>query len=144
MRLSDRAPGLVLGDEVALPDDVRLGAHVVIHDGTVLGSGCEVQDGGHALARFAQRFEILNVAHDDLIVAHARKALGVEQSQREMLAQQVQCQLPHATAWSRDQNPFAHPPIAISRRPKFNREIHEGRFSIWHVCPGADRARGND
>lgn len=45
MQLSDRAPGLVLGDGVELPDDVRLGAHVVIHPGTVIGAGCEVQDG---------------------------------------------------------------------------------------------------
>jgi acetyltransferase-like isoleucine patch superfamily enzyme len=45
MRLSDRAPGLVLGVGVSLPDDVRLGAHVVIHDGVVVGDGCEIQDG---------------------------------------------------------------------------------------------------
>jgi acetyltransferase-like isoleucine patch superfamily enzyme len=45
MRLSDRAPGLVLGDGVALPDDVRIGAHVVIHEATVVGAGCEMQDG---------------------------------------------------------------------------------------------------
>jgi acetyltransferase-like isoleucine patch superfamily enzyme len=45
MRLSDRAPGLVLGVGVVLPEDVRIGAHVVIHDGTVVGEGCEIQDG---------------------------------------------------------------------------------------------------
>jgi acetyltransferase-like isoleucine patch superfamily enzyme len=45
MRLSDRAPGLVLGDDVTLPHDLRIGAHVVIHDGTVVGGGCEIQDG---------------------------------------------------------------------------------------------------
>ena len=45
MRLSDRAPGLVLGDGVVLPDSVELGAHVVIHPGTVLGEGVVVQDG---------------------------------------------------------------------------------------------------
>jgi acetyltransferase-like isoleucine patch superfamily enzyme len=44
MRLSDRAPGLVLGDGVVLPDSVQLGAHVVIHPGTVLGEECVVQD----------------------------------------------------------------------------------------------------
>lgn len=42
---SDRAPGLLLGPEVALPDDVSLGANVVIHAGTALGSGVTVQDG---------------------------------------------------------------------------------------------------
>jgi acetyltransferase-like isoleucine patch superfamily enzyme len=44
MQLSDRAPGLVLGDGVVLPDSVTLGAHVVIHDQTVLGEHCVVQD----------------------------------------------------------------------------------------------------
>ena len=42
---SDRAPGLVLGEGVVLPESVRLGAHVVIHPGTVVGEGCEIQDG---------------------------------------------------------------------------------------------------
>ena len=45
LRESDRAPGLVLGDDVTLPHDVALGANVVIHPGTVLGSGVTVQDG---------------------------------------------------------------------------------------------------
>jgi acetyltransferase-like isoleucine patch superfamily enzyme len=45
VRLSDRAPGLVLGEGVQLGEDVRIGAHVVIHDGTVVGDGCELQDG---------------------------------------------------------------------------------------------------
>ena len=45
MRLSDLAPGLVLGDGVQIGEGVRLGAHVVIHPGTVIGGGCEIQDG---------------------------------------------------------------------------------------------------
>jgi acetyltransferase-like isoleucine patch superfamily enzyme len=45
MRLSDLAPGLVLGEGVQLGEDVRIGAHVVIHPGTVVGDGCEIQDG---------------------------------------------------------------------------------------------------
>lgn len=45
MRPSDRAPGLVLGDGVVLPESVRVGAHVVIHAGTIVGEGCEIQDG---------------------------------------------------------------------------------------------------
>jgi len=45
VRLSDRAPGLVLGPGAVVPDSVRLGAHVVIHAGTVVGEGCEIQDG---------------------------------------------------------------------------------------------------
>ena len=41
---SDRAPGLLLGEGVEVPDDAQLGAYVVVHDGTVLGAGCTLQD----------------------------------------------------------------------------------------------------
>jgi acetyltransferase-like isoleucine patch superfamily enzyme len=41
---SDRAPGLLLGDGVELPDDAHVGAYVVVHAGTVLGPGCTLQD----------------------------------------------------------------------------------------------------
>lgn len=41
---SDRAPGLLLGDGVELPADAQVGAYVVVHDGTVLGAGCTLQD----------------------------------------------------------------------------------------------------
>jgi acetyltransferase-like isoleucine patch superfamily enzyme len=44
VKLSDLAPGLVLGDGVQLGEGVRLGNHVVIHDGTVVGDGCEIGD----------------------------------------------------------------------------------------------------
>ncbi len=44
MQPSDRAPGLILGEGVQLPDDVVLGAYVVIHPNTVIGSGCVIQD----------------------------------------------------------------------------------------------------
>jgi acetyltransferase-like isoleucine patch superfamily enzyme len=44
VRPSDRAPGLILGEGVELPGDVELGAHVVIHPGTVVGAGCVIQD----------------------------------------------------------------------------------------------------
>jgi acetyltransferase-like isoleucine patch superfamily enzyme len=45
VRPSERAPGLVLGEGVEIPDDVRLGAHVVIHAGTEIAPACEIQDG---------------------------------------------------------------------------------------------------
>src|SRR4051812_50089476 len=38
------APGLVLSPAATVGRDVRFGAHVVVHDGVVLGDGCEVQD----------------------------------------------------------------------------------------------------
>ena len=34
----------VIGEGVVLPDSVKLGAYVVIHPGTVIGEGCEIQD----------------------------------------------------------------------------------------------------
>lgn len=45
LRGSDRAPGLVVGEDVVLPHDLELGANVVIHAGTVLGAGVRVEDG---------------------------------------------------------------------------------------------------
>jgi UDP-2-acetamido-3-amino-2,3-dideoxy-glucuronate N-acetyltransferase len=42
---SERAPGLLVGQDVTLPDDVELGGNVVIHSGTVVGGGSRVQDG---------------------------------------------------------------------------------------------------
>jgi len=38
------APGLVLSPSATVGRDVRFGAHVVVHDGVVLGDGCIVQD----------------------------------------------------------------------------------------------------
>ena len=45
MQPSDRAPGLLLGEDVRIGEDVRFGAYVIVHAGTVVGDGCEVQDG---------------------------------------------------------------------------------------------------
>jgi acetyltransferase-like isoleucine patch superfamily enzyme len=45
LRQSDRAPGLLLGDGVRLPDSTWIGGNVVIHDGTVVGDGVRIQDG---------------------------------------------------------------------------------------------------
>jgi UDP-2-acetamido-3-amino-2,3-dideoxy-glucuronate N-acetyltransferase len=42
---SERAPGLLLGEGVELPDSVELGGHVVVHAGTVIGAGARLQDG---------------------------------------------------------------------------------------------------
>ena len=44
LRPSDRAPGLLLGEGVDLPDDAQVGAYVVVHAGPVLGAGCNLQD----------------------------------------------------------------------------------------------------
>ncbi len=42
---SDRAPGLLLGEGVELPEDVEIGGHVVVHAGTRIGAGARLQDG---------------------------------------------------------------------------------------------------
>jgi acetyltransferase-like isoleucine patch superfamily enzyme len=41
---SDRAPGLLLGDGVQVPDDAEIGANVVIHAGVRLGRAVRIQD----------------------------------------------------------------------------------------------------
>ena len=45
LRASDRAPGLLVGDGVEIPDDASIGGHVVIHAGVRLGAGVRLQDG---------------------------------------------------------------------------------------------------
>jgi acetyltransferase-like isoleucine patch superfamily enzyme len=42
---SGRAPGLLLGEGVELPDSVEIGGNVVIHPRTVVGEGARLQDG---------------------------------------------------------------------------------------------------
>jgi acetyltransferase-like isoleucine patch superfamily enzyme len=42
--MSERAPGLVLGENVQIGEGVTFGAHVVVHDGTVIGDGCVIED----------------------------------------------------------------------------------------------------
>src|SRR5215207_9684674 len=38
-------PYCVIADDASIHETARLGAHVVVHPGTVIGEGCEVQDG---------------------------------------------------------------------------------------------------
>jgi len=45
LRASERAPGLLVGEGVTLPDDVEIGARVIVHDGTVVGEGVRLLDG---------------------------------------------------------------------------------------------------
>jgi acetyltransferase-like isoleucine patch superfamily enzyme len=45
LKQSDRAPGLVIDDDVVLPHDIELGANVVIHAGVELGAQVVIQDG---------------------------------------------------------------------------------------------------
>ncbi|CAA9508020.1 MAG: hypothetical protein AVDCRST_MAG45-2092 [uncultured Solirubrobacterales bacterium] len=41
----ERAPGLLVDEDVELPDSAEIGGHVVIHAGTVLGEGARLGDG---------------------------------------------------------------------------------------------------
>lgn len=45
LRPSDRAPNLLIGEEVLLAPTVLIGGNVVIHDGTVVGGEVQIQDG---------------------------------------------------------------------------------------------------
>jgi acetyltransferase-like isoleucine patch superfamily enzyme len=45
LRPSERAPGLLLGAGVELPDDVEIGGNVVIHAGCEIAAGVRIQDG---------------------------------------------------------------------------------------------------
>jgi acetyltransferase-like isoleucine patch superfamily enzyme len=38
-------PYCVIADDAQIGSDVRFGAHVIVHPGTVIGDGCELQDG---------------------------------------------------------------------------------------------------
>jgi acetyltransferase-like isoleucine patch superfamily enzyme len=49
LRPSDRAPGLLLGENVEIADDVLIGGHVIIHSGVRIGPGSRVGD--HAQIR---------------------------------------------------------------------------------------------
>jgi UDP-2-acetamido-3-amino-2,3-dideoxy-glucuronate N-acetyltransferase len=45
LRADPRAPGLHVGVDVTIADDVVLGAGVTIHDGTAIGEACVIEDG---------------------------------------------------------------------------------------------------
>jgi acetyltransferase-like isoleucine patch superfamily enzyme len=45
LRADPRAPGLHVGEGVAISGGVAIGAGVTIHDGTVVGEGCVIEDG---------------------------------------------------------------------------------------------------
>lgn len=45
LRPSERAPGLLVGEGVELPDQIEIGGNVILHDGTRLGEGVWLGDG---------------------------------------------------------------------------------------------------
>lgn len=42
---SERAPGLLVGDGVELPESVEIGGHVIVHADTIVEEGCRLGDG---------------------------------------------------------------------------------------------------
>jgi acetyltransferase-like isoleucine patch superfamily enzyme len=68
-----RAPGLLLGEDVQLADDVSLGAGVIVHDCTIVGAGCAIED--RALLGKRPRLAKTSAAHGD--VGGLRLAAGV-------------------------------------------------------------------
>jgi len=44
VRSDPRAPGLLLGEGVRVGAEVTFGAYVVVHEGTLIGDGCTIED----------------------------------------------------------------------------------------------------
>jgi UDP-2-acetamido-3-amino-2,3-dideoxy-glucuronate N-acetyltransferase len=96
---SDRAPGLLLGDGVELPADAQVGAYVVVHDGTVLGAGCTLQD--HAVVGKPVALGVRSTAPRDapaaaqigagaIVAAGAIVNAGAEIGERAVVGDQAQ------------------------------------------------------
>ncbi len=65
------APGLVLSLDATVGDDVRFGAHVVVHAGVRIGDGCLIEDGAvlGKPPRLAARSSALREAPPPLVLA---------------------------------------------------------------------------
>jgi len=63
LRADARAPGLLLGDGVEIGEDVSFGAHVVVHDGTMIGDRCTIED--HVVLGKAPRLAERSAAHGE-------------------------------------------------------------------------------
>jgi acetyltransferase-like isoleucine patch superfamily enzyme len=64
LRPDPRAPGLLLGEDVQIADDVTFGAGVVVHAGTTVGAGCLIED--HALLGKRPRLARSSGAHGEV------------------------------------------------------------------------------
>jgi len=85
-----RAPGLLVGEDVRIAEDVSLGAHVVVHPGTTIGSACVIEDhvvlgkrprlaGGSSARREVGRLELsagVIVCAGAIVLAGARLGEG--------------------------------------------------------------------
>jgi acetyltransferase-like isoleucine patch superfamily enzyme len=96
---SDRAPGLLLGERVELPDSAEVGGHVVIHAGTVVGEGARIQDGavlgkppalGPRSTASAEVSEPLRIAEGATVCAGAVVLVGADIGPRAVVGDQAQ------------------------------------------------------
>jgi len=86
----DRAPGLLLGEDVQIGENVAFGANVIVHAGTVIGRGCTIEDnvvlgkrprlakgsGAHGQAGALQLGEHVTVCCGAIVLGCARVAEG--------------------------------------------------------------------
>jgi acetyltransferase-like isoleucine patch superfamily enzyme len=61
---SSRAPGLMLGQDVQIGEGVTFGAYVVVHDHTIIGDGCALED--HAVIGRRPRLAARSMARGDV------------------------------------------------------------------------------
>ena len=64
LKVDRRAPGLLLGEDVQIADDVSFGAGVVVHPGTTIGAGCAIED--RALLGKRPRLAKSSAAHGEV------------------------------------------------------------------------------
>jgi acetyltransferase-like isoleucine patch superfamily enzyme len=64
LRPDPRAPGLMVGEDVRIGDDVQFGAHVVVHACTAIGAGCVIED--HAVLGKRPRLARGSGAHGEV------------------------------------------------------------------------------
>jgi acetyltransferase-like isoleucine patch superfamily enzyme len=64
VRPDGRAPGLIVGEGVQVGEGVSFGAHVVIHDGTLIGRDCVIED--HAVLGKRPRLAPHSGAHGEV------------------------------------------------------------------------------
>jgi UDP-2-acetamido-3-amino-2,3-dideoxy-glucuronate N-acetyltransferase len=64
LHADERAPGLLLGEDVRIGDGVSFGAHVVVHAHTVIDDGCTIED--HAVLGKPPRLSKRSAAHGEV------------------------------------------------------------------------------
>ena len=140
MQLSDRAPGLILGDGVSIGEGVSFGAHVVVHPGTVIGDRCEIQDGvvlgkppklaRHSTASRAARPPL--VLEDDVVVcANAVVFAGAHVAEGAILGDQSyvreRARIGERTLVGR--NSAIDPNVVIGARVRIQTDVYIAAFA---------------